>query len=77
MNESLEKSIHDLQFLVSDLRDCLKKANAVEGLIVLPIIERAVVLLRDAQALQGARDADPEFLAPVNLAEYERSTRKG
>jgi len=40
MNESLEKTISNLELASDDLRKALHNATAVESLIILPIIKK-------------------------------------
>ena len=55
MNESLEKTIHDLDFASDNLREALHKANAIEAIIILPIIKKVAEVLNDVKLLQDAR----------------------
>ena len=58
MNEPLTQATHDLGFACDDLQEAMKKANAVQGIILLDLIGRAGNLLQDAQALLDASNAD-------------------
>jgi hypothetical protein len=55
MNESLEKTIHDLEFASDDLRQALHNANAIEAIILMPIIRKIAEALNDVKSLQDAR----------------------
>ena len=54
-NECLIKASHDAEFCVENLRQALHSASAVESLLLLPMIETAVVLSRNIDALLEAR----------------------
>ena len=58
MKESLEKVSHDMGFACDGLREALNKANNVEGLAVLGLIERANRLRVDVEGLLAAHLAD-------------------
>ena len=58
MNEPLTKVTHDLGFVCDGLQEALKKANAVQGIVLIDLIGQAKDLLQDAQALLGASNAD-------------------
>lgn len=58
MEETLEKVVHDLQFAGDGLREALKQANAVESLMLLPLIGRTEELRRNISAFAAARKAD-------------------
>lgn len=58
MEEPLTKVIHDLGFACGGLQEALKKANAIQGIVLLGLIGRARALLQDAQALMEASNAD-------------------
>ena len=58
MNEPLTKVTHDLGFACDDLQEAMKKASAVQGIVLLDLIGRARGLLQDAQALLDASNAD-------------------
>jgi hypothetical protein len=49
---------HDLAFACEGLNDALKEANAVQCLAIVELIQRTGDLLRDAQALLDAMEAD-------------------
>lgn len=51
MTESLTKAAQSAEFLRRDLRAALTQADAVQALVILPMIERATMLERDAYAL--------------------------
>jgi hypothetical protein len=55
MDECLLKVTHALSFTISDLRAALSKANAIEALILLPMIERTVQLETSVAAFLNAR----------------------
>ena len=54
-NESLTKAQHSAQSLLSDLQDAIPSLSAVECLILLPMIERAAILVHDVMKLRSAR----------------------
>jgi hypothetical protein len=54
MNESLEKTVHDLAFASDNLREALHKANAVESIILLSIIKKVSEALNEVQSFQLA-----------------------
>ena len=58
MNEPLTKVTHDLGFARDGLNDAMKKANAVQGIVLLDLIRRTGDLLQDAHALLDASNAD-------------------
>jgi hypothetical protein len=58
INEPLTKVTHDLAFACEGLNDALKEANAVQCLAIVELIQRTGDLLRDAQALLDAMEAD-------------------
>ncbi len=55
MDESLLKVTHSLGFMISDLRAALSKANAVEALILMPMIEQTAQLETSIAAFLNAR----------------------
>lgn len=57
-SENLTAAAQAATFPVSTLRDALKTANAVQGLAILALIERAATLARDIDALRAAVHAD-------------------
>jgi len=57
MDSILSETSHDLVFTVKDLQECLKKGDAVEALILLPLIGQAVAIKNQIDALISARDA--------------------
>jgi len=55
VNESLEKTVHDLVgFASDDLREALNKANAVEALLLLPLIKKVNETRIEVEALLSA-----------------------
>lgn len=58
MKEALEKACHDMGFACDGLREALNKANNVEGLMVLKLIEQANRLRVDVEGLLAAHVAD-------------------
>lgn len=58
MKEALEKACHDMGFACDGLREALNKANNVEGLMVLRLIEQANRLRVDIEGLLAAHVAD-------------------
>jgi hypothetical protein len=55
MDESLLKATHSLGFAIGDLRAALSNANAVEALILLPLIAQAAQLDASIAAFLTAR----------------------
>jgi hypothetical protein len=60
MKEQLEKVTHDMGFACEGLREALRKANKVEGLVVLELIGKADELRRDVEALLSAYLSDTD-----------------
>ena len=58
MNEPLTKVTHDLGFVCDGLQEALKKANTVQGIVLLDIIRRTGDLLQQIKALREASNAD-------------------
>jgi hypothetical protein len=58
MNELLEKVEHDLGFASDGLREALHKANAVEALVLLPLIKQVNDARNEVTALFAARISD-------------------
>ena len=58
MLEDLAKAQDSAAFTANELRDALAHAGAVEGAVILALIERAEILRRDIAALAGAVDQD-------------------
>ena len=58
MNEPLLKATHDMGFAFDDLQEAMKKANAVQGIVLLDLIRRTGDLLQQTQALLEASNAD-------------------
>ena len=58
MEQALEKACHDMGFACDGLREALNKANNVEGLAVLKLIEQANRLRVDIEGLLSAHIAD-------------------
>lgn len=58
MNEALTKAIDSCDFVVSDLQEALHKAKAVDGLVVLGLIDRAAKLKIGIEALLNAWESD-------------------
>ncbi len=55
MNESLEMAMRDLGNALDELRKSLHKANAIEAIILMPIIRKVAEALNDVKSLQDAR----------------------
>jgi hypothetical protein len=55
MNEALEEVELDLGFASDGLREALRKASAVEALVLLPLIKRVNETRNDVAALIAAR----------------------
>jgi len=55
MDEQLTKTIDDLKFASDDLREALHKSNAIEAIILMPIIKKVAEALNDVRSLQYAR----------------------
>ena len=62
MNEPLTKVTHDLGFVCDGLQEALKKANAVQGIVLLDIIRRTGDLLQQTKALLEASNADAKAI---------------
>ena len=60
MKETMEKIVHDLEFTCSDLREALRKANCVSGIVLLGMVQRAEDMRRDAVNLRDAMNVDRE-----------------
>ena len=58
MNEQLTKALHSVGFLRDELRQAHAVGNAVESLLLLPMIQKVTELERDIQALENAREGD-------------------
>ena len=58
MNEPLLKATHDMGFAFDDLQEAMKKANTVQGIVLLDLIRRTGDLLQQTQALLEASNAD-------------------
>ncbi|MEN6400849.1 MAG: hypothetical protein ABFD94_02795 [Armatimonadia bacterium] len=54
----LEQAENSAGFAVSDLQQALKRASALEGIMLLSLIERAALLKRDIAAMRAAVEAD-------------------
>jgi len=73
MTEHIESAIHTAKFTVDSLRDALKLATAVEAsMILLPMIEAQVAILRDLERWHGARaeDANADAVTLVRRAAH-------
>jgi hypothetical protein len=58
MKEDLTKAIHDSVFICDSLRSALNKANNVEALILIDLIEKANKLRINIEQFAIASDAD-------------------
>lgn len=58
MNEALTKAIDSCDFVHSDLQEALHKSKAVDGLVIMGLIERAVKLKFDIASLLSAWETD-------------------
>ncbi len=56
--EHLQQAIDSAEFTHGHLRGALHAASATEALVILPLIERAAVLLREIRALNCAIQTD-------------------
>ena len=54
MSEHLTKAVHDIGFVVSDLREALKSANPMEALILINAIMDAATLESTITAIADA-----------------------
>jgi hypothetical protein len=54
MNEDLTKATHSMMFAVGNLQDALQRANAVEALLILDMIETAATLQQRIEAVAAA-----------------------
>ena len=57
LNEDLTKALHSMMFAAGSLQDALKRANAVEALVLMQQIEAAMHLKRSIEALLAAKEA--------------------
>ena len=55
MNEALTKALHSATFASRELQDALKTADAVEALVLLPMIADAAGLAQQISGLIHAR----------------------
>lgn len=60
MNEALEKTVHDLDFVLGSLKEALNKANNVEAIVLLQLIKDTAILMYKVQGLLAAHKADKE-----------------
>jgi len=58
MKSALEEVSHTLVFAVNDLRECLKKGDAVDALIILQLIGQAVNIQNAVNALIAEQSAN-------------------
>ena len=75
MNESLEKAVHDLAFALDDSRDALRKANAVEALVLRSLIERVNEARNEVAALFSAREAVRRVALAEDMYLYDSGTQ--
>jgi hypothetical protein len=54
MNEDLTKATHSMMFAVGSLQDALKRANPVEALLLLELIETAAKVQQRIESLAAA-----------------------
>lgn len=54
----LEQAENSAGFAVSDLQQALKRAAALEGIMLLALIERAAALQRDIRAMRDTVNSD-------------------
>lgn len=54
MNEDLTKATHSMMFAVGSLQDALKRANPVEALLLLEVIEMAAKVQQRIESLAAA-----------------------
>jgi len=66
MDEALSKAEHGASYMSGMLRTALREASALEGLVLLPLVERAAFLVDEIKALQSAREADARGKDGVN-----------
>jgi hypothetical protein len=57
MNESLDQAERDLAAASNELRGALCEANAIEALVLLPLIQQVAETRNTLAALIAARDA--------------------
>ena len=55
MDEALTKALHSATFATRELQDALKTADAVEALVLLPMIADAARLVQQVSGLIHAR----------------------
>lgn len=58
MNEDLTKATHSMMFAVGSLQDALKRANAVESLVLLDLIQEAVHVHQRIKLLLDAIESE-------------------
>ena len=58
MNEDLTKATHSMMFAVGSLQDALKRANAVEALLLLELIEAAAKVQQRIESLAAAIESN-------------------
>ena len=54
MNEDLTKATHSMMFAVGSLQDALRRANAVESMVLLDLIEAAAKVQQRIESLAAA-----------------------
>jgi hypothetical protein len=57
MNESLDQAERDLAAASNELREALHRANAIEALVLLPLVHKVADVRNELAALIAARDA--------------------
>ena len=75
MSESLEKTIHDLAFALDDSREALRKASALEVLVLRSLIERVNEARNEVAALFAAREAVRRAAIAEDLYLYDSETQ--
>jgi len=58
LNEDLTKATHSMMFAVGSLQDALKRANAVEALLLLELIEAAAKVQQRIESLAAAVESN-------------------
>ncbi len=59
MNEALQQALDCADFCRRDLQAAMNGANAVEAMVLLPLIEQAAKLTAGIMALKEAREQQP------------------
>lgn len=63
MEELLTKALHDMDFCRSELLEVLKKATAVEAIILMELLEKSALLRRGIESFINAKAMDDREVA--------------